>query len=135
MHHAIDIQTVFVPYLKIVDYYVITLMQIYKLGVYETNYFLSHGVYDTYTGCNLRYSQNAPLNMYDEVNTGCNLPAQIDLYAVDGDEYKFLFVAKGGVCAEPYLLRFFKKSLFKFHIAERTAVFVAACRKIIIILY
>ena len=57
---------------------------------------LSHGVYDTYTGCNLRYSQNAPLNMYDEVNTGCNLPAQIDLYAVNGNEYKFLFVAKGG---------------------------------------
>ncbi len=57
---------------------------------------ISHGVYDTYTGCNLRYSQNAPLNMYDEVNTGCNLPAQIDLYAVDGNEYNFLFVAKGG---------------------------------------
>ena len=55
-----------------------------------------HGVYDTYTGNNLRYSQNAPLNMYDEVNTGCNLPAQVDLYAVDGNEYKFLFVAKGG---------------------------------------
>ena len=57
---------------------------------------LSKGVYLTYTEDNLRYSQNAPLNMYDEVNTGCNLPAQIDLYAVDGDEYNFLFVAKGG---------------------------------------
>lgn len=56
---------------------------------------LSKGVYDTYTTDNLRYSQNAPLNMYDEVNTGCNLPAQIDIHAVDGDEYKFLFVAKG----------------------------------------
>ncbi|MDE6503014.1 MAG: fumarate hydratase, partial [Muribaculaceae bacterium] len=58
--------------------------------------YISAGVYKTYTENNLRYSQNAPLNMYDEVNTGCNLPAQIDLYAVDGDEYKFVFVAKGG---------------------------------------
>lgn len=57
---------------------------------------LSRGVFNTYTKCNLRYSQNAPLNMYDEVNTGCNLPAQIDLYATEGDAYKFLFVAKGG---------------------------------------
>ena len=57
---------------------------------------LSHGVYDTYTQENLRYSQNAPLDMYREVNTGCNLPAQINLMAVDGDEYKFLCIAKGG---------------------------------------
>lgn len=57
---------------------------------------LSHGVFDTYTQENLRYSQNAPLDMYREVNTGCNLPAQIDLMAVDGDEYKFLCIAKGG---------------------------------------
>lgn len=57
---------------------------------------LSHGVYDTYTQENLRYSQNAPLDMYREVNTGCNLPAQIDLMAIDGDEYKFLCIAKGG---------------------------------------
>lgn len=57
---------------------------------------LSRGVYDTYTQENLRYSQNAPLDMYREVNTGCNLPAQIDLMAVDGDEYKFLCIAKGG---------------------------------------
>ena len=49
---------------------------------------LSHGVYDTYTTDNLRYSQNAPLNMYDEVNTGCNLPAQIDIHASEGDEYQ-----------------------------------------------
>ena len=54
------------------------------------------GVYNTYIEDNLRYSQNAPLDMYKEVNTGTNLPAQIDLYAVDGDEYKFLCVAKGG---------------------------------------
>ncbi len=47
------------------------------------------GVYNTYIQDNLRYSQNAPLDMYKEVNTGTNLPAQIDLYATDGDEYKF----------------------------------------------
>lgn len=57
---------------------------------------LSHGVYNTYTQCNLRYSQNAPLNMYDEVNTKCNLPAQIDIEATEGDEYHFLCVTKGG---------------------------------------
>ncbi len=51
---------------------------------------LARGVYNTYIEDNLRYSQNAPLDMYKEVNTGTNLPAQIDLYAVDGDEYKFL---------------------------------------------
>jgi len=57
---------------------------------------LSRGVYNTYVNENLRYSQNAPLNMYDEVNTGTNLPAQIDLYATEGDEYHFLCIAKGG---------------------------------------
>ncbi|NUU66303.1 fumarate hydratase [Enterobacteriaceae bacterium BIT-l23] len=57
---------------------------------------LTRGVYDTYTEDNLRYSQNAALDMYNEVNTGTNLPAQIDLYSVDGDEYKFLCIAKGG---------------------------------------
>lgn len=58
--------------------------------------YLSKGVYNTYTQDNLRYSQNAPLDMYKEVNTGCNLPAQIDLMAVEGDEYNFLCIAKGG---------------------------------------
>ena len=57
---------------------------------------LSEGVYNTYTKENLRYSQMAPLSMYEERNTGCNLPAQIDLLATDGDSYDFLFVAKGG---------------------------------------
>ncbi|MDM8517341.1 fumarate hydratase [Desulfobacterales bacterium HSG16] len=57
---------------------------------------LSEGVYNAYTQKNLRYSQNAPLNMFEEVNTGCNLPAQIELYATSGDAYKFLFIAKGG---------------------------------------
>lgn len=57
---------------------------------------LSRGVYNTFVNENLRYSQNAALNMYDEVNTGTNLPAQIDLYATEGDEYNFLCIAKGG---------------------------------------
>ncbi|MCL2896339.1 class I fumarate hydratase FumA [Brenneria tiliae] len=57
---------------------------------------LSHGVYNTFTEDNLRYSQNAALDMYKEVNTGTNLPAQIDLYSTEGEEYKFLFVSKGG---------------------------------------
>ncbi len=57
---------------------------------------LSRGVYNTFIEDNLRYSQNAALDMYQEVNTGSNLPAQINLYSVDGDEYKFLCIAKGG---------------------------------------
>ena len=57
---------------------------------------LSHGVYDTYTATNLRYSQVAPLDLYKEVNTKTNLPAQIDLYATKGNKYEFLFIAKGG---------------------------------------
>ncbi|WP_459188445.1 fumarate hydratase [Parabacteroides sp. APC149_11_2_Y6] len=57
---------------------------------------LSEGVYKTYTEENLRYSQNAPLNMYEEVNTKCNLPAQIDIEATEGMEYEFLCVTKGG---------------------------------------
>jgi len=57
---------------------------------------LSEGIFQTYTRENLRYSQVAPLTMYEEKNTSCNLPAQIELYATPGDEYSFLFVAKGG---------------------------------------
>lgn len=57
---------------------------------------IARGVYDTYLTSNLRYSQMAPLNMYDEKNTGNNLPAEIKISATDGDEYKFLFMAKGG---------------------------------------
>jgi fumarate hydratase, class I len=57
---------------------------------------LARGVYDAYTQLNLRYSQMAPLTTWDEKNTGSNLPAQIELYATDGDAYKFLFMAKGG---------------------------------------
>jgi fumarate hydratase class I len=57
---------------------------------------LSKGVFNAYTRGNLRYSQNAPLNLYEEKNTGSNLPAQIELYATGGDAYRFLFIAKGG---------------------------------------
>jgi fumarate hydratase, class I len=57
---------------------------------------IARGVYDAYTKLNLRYSQLAPLTMWEERNTGSNLPAQIEVYATGGDEYKFLFMAKGG---------------------------------------
>ena len=94
---------------------------------------LSKGVYLTYTENNLRYSQNAPLNMYDEVNTGCNLPAQIDLYATDGDEYKFLFVAKGGGSAnKTYLYQETKallnpEKLVPFLVEKMKTLGTAAC--------
>ena len=65
---------------------------------------LSKGVYNTYTKENLRYSQTVPLSMYEEKNTGCNLPVQIDLLATDGDSYDFLFVAKGGGSANKTFL-------------------------------
>ena len=57
---------------------------------------ISKGIFNAYTKNNLRYSQLAPLTMFDEINTECNLPAQIELYAAKGDEYNFLFIAKGG---------------------------------------
>ncbi len=63
---------------------------------FEDEEALSRGVYNTFTQDNLRYSQNAPLTMYDEVNTRCNLPAQIDIEACEGAEYRFVMVAKGG---------------------------------------
>ncbi|HVQ87194.1 MAG TPA: fumarate hydratase, partial [Actinomycetes bacterium] len=65
---------------------------------------LSRGIYDAYTRLNLRYSQMAPLTMWDEQNTGSNLPAQIDIYATDGDAYHFLFMAKGGGSANKSFL-------------------------------
>jgi fumarate hydratase class I len=65
---------------------------------------LARGVFEAYTQGNLRYSQLAPLSLYDEVNTGTNLPAQIDLYAVPGDEYRFLFITKGGGSANKTFL-------------------------------
>ena len=65
---------------------------------------LAQGVYETYRDSNLRYSQMAPLDMWDEVNTGTNLPAEIKISAVDGDEYRFLFITKGGGSANKSLL-------------------------------
>ena len=65
---------------------------------------LARGVFRTYTESNLRYSQVVPITTYDEVNTGTNLPAQIDLMAVDGDEYHFLVMAKGGGSANKTFL-------------------------------
>jgi fumarate hydratase class I len=65
---------------------------------------LSQGVAAAYTDLNLRYSQVSPVSMFEEVNTGNNLPAQIDLYATDGDAYKFLFMAKGGGSANKTFL-------------------------------
>src|SRR5271170_6761075 len=65
---------------------------------------ISAGIRRTYVETNLRYSQVAPLSMYEEVNTGDNLPAQIDLYAEPGDAYKFLFIAKGGGSANKSFL-------------------------------
>lgn len=65
---------------------------------------LARGIHATYVGTNLRYSQLAPLSMFEEVNTGTNLPAQIELSAVPGDEYHFLFVTKGGGSANKTFL-------------------------------
>ena len=65
---------------------------------------LSKGIFNAYTKGNLRYSQNAPLTTFEEKNTACNLPAQFELYAVPGDEYHFLFLAKGGGSANKTFL-------------------------------
>ncbi|EWM30255.1 fumarate hydratase [Nannochloropsis gaditana] len=77
-------------------------MQVLTDGEDEAH--LSRGVYDTYTRTNLRYSQVAPLDMFQEKNTKTNLPAQIDLYATKGDAYNFLFLAKGGGSANKTFL-------------------------------
>lgn len=94
---------------------------------------ISLGIYKTYTENNLRYSQNAPLTMYDEVNTGCNLPAQIEIHAEEGNEYKFLFVAKGGGSAnKTYLYQETKallnpEKLVPFLIEKMKTLGTAAC--------
>jgi len=94
---------------------------------------LSKGVYETYTGDNLRYSQNAPLSMYEEVNTRCNLPAQIDLEATEGDEYRFLCITKGGGSAnKSYLYQMTKailnpETLVPFLIEKMKTLGTAAC--------
>ena len=72
---------------------------------------ISKGIYNTYQEQNLRYSQIVPLNMFDEKNSGSNLPAQIDLYAEEGNAYKFLFLAKGGGSANKTFLYQKTKSL------------------------
>lgn len=101
-------------------------------GVRDEEY-LSRGVFKTYTEENLRYSQTAPLDMYKEVNTGSNLPAQIDLYATNGMEYSFLFVAKGGGSAnKTYLYQETKAllnpaSLEKFLTEKMKTLGTAAC--------
>lgn len=94
---------------------------------------LSHGVFDTYTQDNLRYSQTIALDMYTEKNSGNNLPAQIDIYSTSGSEYKFLFVAKGGGSAnKSYLFQETKAllnpaSLEKFLIEKMKTLGTAAC--------
>ena len=94
---------------------------------------LSHGIYDCYTRENLRYSQTAPLTMFEEQNTRTNLPAQIDLFATDGDEYKFLFVAKGGGSANKTFLYQETRALLnpasleKFMLEKMQTLGTAAC--------
>ncbi|MBI3782412.1 MAG: fumarate hydratase [Deltaproteobacteria bacterium] len=94
---------------------------------------LASGIFHTYTTTNLRYSQMAPLNMYDEVNTGTNLPAQIEIYATPGDEYHFLFITKGGGSAnKSYLYQETKallnsKSLLAFVDQKIRTLGTAAC--------
>ncbi|POU02630.1 fumarate hydratase [Escherichia sp. ESNIH1] len=94
---------------------------------------LSQGIYETFQEHNLRYSQNAPLDMYVEVNTGTNLPAQIDIAATPGDEYKFLFINKGGGSANKAALFQESKSilapekLVPFLVAKMQALGTAAC--------
>ena len=94
---------------------------------------ISAGVYTTYTEENLRYSQNAALTMYEEVNTKTNLPAQIDIYATTGSEYKFLFVAKGGGSANKTYLYQETKALLnpgtlkKFLVDKMKTLGTAAC--------
>ncbi|MBN2485339.1 MAG: fumarate hydratase [Bacteroidales bacterium] len=94
---------------------------------------LSKGIYQTYTEENLRYSQTIPLDMYTEKNSGTNLPAQIDLAATSGDEYKFLFIAKGGGSAnKTYLYQETKallnpKTLVSFLVEKMRSLGTAAC--------
>ena len=94
---------------------------------------LARGVYECYTNENLRYSQVAPLDMFKEVNTGTNLPAQIDLHATEGAKYEFLFVAKGGGSANKrYLFQETKallnpKSLEKFFAEKMQLLGTSAC--------
>ncbi len=100
---------------------------------FEDEEAIAHGVYDTYTQENLRYSQNAPLDMYREVNTRCNLPAQIDIEATEGMEYRFLCVTKGGGSAnKSYLYQETKailnpQTLVPFLVSKMKTLGTAAC--------
>jgi fumarate hydratase class I len=101
-------------------------------GVKDEEY-LTKGVYKTYTEENLRYSQTVALDMYKEINTGTNLPAQIDIYATEGMEYKFLFVTKGGGSANKAMLYQETKALltptnlFKYLVDKMKSLGTAAC--------
>ncbi|MBW6509560.1 MAG: fumarate hydratase [Desulfuromonadales bacterium] len=94
---------------------------------------ISEGVFKTYTEENLRYSQTVALDMYNEKNTGTNLPAQIDIYATDGDAYKFLFIAKGGGSANKTMLYQETKALLNpdalhnFLVQKMKTIGTAAC--------
>ena len=101
---------------------------------FEDEEALAKGVYNTYTEDNLRYSQNAPLDMYNEVNTRCNLPAQIDIEATQGMEYRFLCVVKGGGSAnKTYLYQETKAriqnpgTLIPFLVEKMKSLGTAAC--------
>ena len=101
---------------------------------FEDEEAISLGVFKTYTEENLRYSQNAPLDMYNEVNTKCNLPAQIDIEATQGDEYRFLCVTKGGGSAnKTYLYQETKAriqnpgTLIPFLVEKMKSLGTAAC--------
>ena len=95
--------------------------------------YLSKGIYNTYIKENLRYSQNVPLDMYQEINSGTNLPAQIDIYSTEGMEYEFLFIAKGGGSANKTF--FYQKTratlrpvaLEKFLLEQMSTLGTAAC--------
>lgn len=101
-------------------------------GVYDEEY-ITKGLWKTYTEENLRYSQTAGLNMYTEVNTGNNMPPQIDLYATDGMAYKFLFIAKGGGSANKTSLYQETKALLnptaleKYLVEKMKSLGTAAC--------
>jgi fumarate hydratase class I len=79
-------------------------------GVNDAEY-LSKGIFETFQNKNLRYSQIVPFNMFDEKNTGTNLPAQIDIYSTEGNKYEFLFITKGGGSANKTFLYQQNKSL------------------------
>src|SRR5262249_37663246 len=101
-------------------------------GVKDEQY-LCRGIFETYQKENLRYSQTVPLSMYEEVNSGTNLPAQVDIYTGEGDTYQFLFVAKGGGSANKSFLYQETKallnpaSLAKFLAEKLRSLGTAAC--------